>query len=48
VKVVFASGYFELDIKSELLKDGANGFIQKPYEPDNILRVIRQVIDQKE
>lgn len=48
VKVVFASGYFELDIKSELLKDGANGFIQKPYEPDNILRVIRQVLDQKE
>jgi PAS domain S-box-containing protein len=47
VKVIFASGYFEPDIKSELLKDGANGFIQKPYEPDHILRMIRQVLDQK-
>jgi len=48
VKVVFASGYFEPDVKSELLKDGANGFIQKPYEPDDILRIIRQVLDKKE
>jgi two-component system cell cycle sensor histidine kinase/response regulator CckA len=47
VKVVFASGYFEPDIKSELLKDGAKGFIQKPYEPNDILRIIRQVLDQK-
>jgi CheY-like chemotaxis protein len=47
VKVVFASGYFEPDVKSELLKDGANGFIQKPYEPDDVLRIIRKVLDQK-
>jgi nitrogen-specific signal transduction histidine kinase/CheY-like chemotaxis protein len=47
VKVVFASGYFDPDVKSELLKDGANGFIQKPYEPDDVLRIIRKVLDQK-
>jgi DNA-binding NarL/FixJ family response regulator len=47
VKVIFASGYFEPDVKSELLKEGANGFIQKPYEPDDILRIIRHVLDQK-
>jgi DNA-binding NarL/FixJ family response regulator len=47
VKVIFASGYFEPDLKSELLKDGANGFIQKPYEPNDILRIIRQILDQK-
>ena len=47
VKVIFASGYFEPDLKSELLKDGANGFIQKPYEPNDILRIIRQTLDQK-
>jgi PAS domain S-box-containing protein len=47
VKVIFASGFFELDIKSELLKDGGNGFIQKPYEPNDILRMIRQVLDKK-
>ncbi len=48
VKVIFASGYFEPDVKSELLKDGANGFIQKPYEPDYVLRLIRQVLDKKD
>ena len=47
VKVIFASGYFEPDIKSELLKDGAKGFIQKPYEPNDVLRIIRQILDQK-
>ncbi|MCX6120741.1 MAG: PAS domain S-box protein [Ignavibacteriales bacterium] len=46
-KVIFASGYFEPDLKSELLKDGANGFIQKPYEPNDILRIVRQALDQK-
>ena len=47
VKIIFASGYFEPDVKSELLKDGAAGFIQKPYEPSDILRIIRQTLDQK-
>ena len=47
VKVVFASGFFEPDIKSELLKNGGYGFIQKPYEPNDLLRMIRQVLDKK-
>jgi PAS domain S-box-containing protein len=47
VKVIFASGFFEPDIKSELQKDGGNGFIQKPYDPNDILRMIRQVLDKK-
>lgn len=47
VKVIFASGFFEPDIKSELQKDGDNGFIQKPYDPNDILRMIRQVLDKK-
>jgi two-component system cell cycle sensor histidine kinase/response regulator CckA len=47
VKVIFASGFFEPDIKSELLKYGGMGFIQKPYEPNDILRMIRQILDKK-
>jgi CheY-like chemotaxis protein len=47
VKVVFASGFFEPDIKSELLKAGAKGFIQKPYEASGILRIIREILDKK-
>jgi CheY-like chemotaxis protein len=47
VKVIFASGSFESDIKSELLKAGVKGFIQKPYMTDEILRVLRKVLDEK-
>jgi CheY-like chemotaxis protein len=47
VKVILASGYFESDIKSELLKAGAKGFLQKPYNPDEILRALREVLDKK-
>lgn len=45
VKVIMASGFFEPEMKSELLKAGAKGFIQKPYIPDEILRIIRTVLD---
>jgi two-component system, cell cycle sensor histidine kinase and response regulator CckA len=45
VKVIMASGFFEPDVKSELFKAGIKGFIQKPYVPDEILRVIRCVLD---
>jgi CheY-like chemotaxis protein len=46
VKVILASGFFEADVKSELLKAGAKGFIQKPYVPDDILRNIRAALDK--
>jgi len=47
VKVVFASGFFDPVIKSDLYIGGAKGFIQKPYSPDEILRKIREVLDTK-
>jgi len=47
IKVVLASGFFEPEIKSELLTAEANGFIQKPYIPDDILRIIREALDTK-
>ncbi len=47
VKVVLASGFFEPELKSELLKAGVKGFIQKPYIPDDILRIIREALDTK-
>jgi CheY-like chemotaxis protein len=47
VNVVFASGFFEPDVKTELDKAGAKGFIQKPYSPDEVLRILREVLDKK-
>jgi PAS domain S-box-containing protein len=46
IKIIFASGFFEPDMKSELLKKGAKGFIQKPYTTDEVLRTLRKVLDE--
>jgi two-component system, cell cycle sensor histidine kinase and response regulator CckA len=48
VSVIFASGFFEPHVKSELYKAGAKGFIQKPYSPDEVLRKLREVLDERE
>ncbi len=47
VKVIFASGSFEPGIKLELLKAGVKGFIQKPYMTDEILQILRKVLNEK-
>jgi two-component system, cell cycle sensor histidine kinase and response regulator CckA len=47
VKVVLASGFFEPEMKVELLKAGAKGFIQKPYVPNDILQITRKALDSK-
>jgi PAS domain S-box-containing protein len=48
VKVIFSSGFLSQDDKSELFKKGAKGFIQKPYKPDEVLSVIREVLDNED
>jgi PAS domain S-box-containing protein len=47
VRIIMASGYFEPDMKTELLKAGAMDFLQKPYKSDNILMTIRKSLDKK-
>ncbi|MBN1396524.1 MAG: PAS domain S-box protein [Bacteroidetes bacterium] len=47
VFVILASGFFEPDIKSELFKAGAKGFIQKPYKPHEVLHELRRVLEIK-
>jgi two-component system, cell cycle sensor histidine kinase and response regulator CckA len=46
VSVIFASGFFEPEVKSELYKAGAKGFIQKPYSPNEVLQRVREVLDE--
>lgn len=41
VRVLMTSG---LDFKDQCLSAGANGFIQKPFMPDDLLDALRSVI----
>ncbi|HEY6952761.1 MAG TPA: PAS domain S-box protein, partial [Bacteroidota bacterium] len=45
VRFVLASGFIDPEEKSEILKDGAKDFLQKPYVANDLLRKIREVID---
>jgi CheY-like chemotaxis protein len=48
VKVIFASGFISLDTRSELLKEGVKGFIQKPYSISEVLQIVREVLNENE
>lgn len=45
VRMIFASGFLEPEKKSQILREGVRDFIQKPYDADEVLRVIRKVLD---
>ena len=45
VKAVLASGYCDPKVRSEMIGEGAKDFISKPYVADQVLRRIREVID---
>ena len=47
VKVILASGFFEPDLKFSLHQLGAKGFIQKPYSNEDVLRKLREILDEK-
>ncbi len=44
VKVVFASGYIDSTLRSNLLRAGAKDLVQKPYLPDEILNRVRELV----
>lgn len=45
-RVVIASGFVDPQRKSELYKAGLARFIQKPYFPMDILKVVREILDE--
>jgi PAS domain S-box-containing protein len=47
VKSILVSGYFEPDAKAHLMKEGAAGFMQKPYIPSEVLARVREVLDAR-
>jgi nitrogen-specific signal transduction histidine kinase/CheY-like chemotaxis protein len=44
VKVVLSSGYSETEATSRFTRDGLVGFIQKPYKPDTLLKILQKLI----
>ena len=45
-KVAIASGYSPDGPTREILKNGAKGFVSKPYDIRQMLNVVRAVLDQ--
>ncbi len=48
VKVIIASGFINPEVKEEISKAGAKYFIQKPYSINELLKRIRDVIEDKD
>jgi PAS domain S-box-containing protein len=44
VKIVIASGYLELDLKSEMERAGIKHFLQKPYMPDDAAKAFQSLM----
>jgi len=47
IKVLLASGYSIDGQASEILDRGCNGFIQKPFQMENLSRKIKEVLEKK-
>jgi PAS domain S-box-containing protein len=47
VRALLASGYLDPGQKLEVLKSGVRGFIQKPYKMEEVLKAIRETLDEK-
>ena len=45
VRVAIASGYCPDGPTREILKNGAKGFVSKPYDIRQMLNVVREVLD---
>jgi DNA-binding NtrC family response regulator len=46
IKVLLSSGYGKNGIATEILDRGCNGFIQKPFNLNQISRKIRKILDE--
>jgi PAS domain S-box-containing protein len=45
IKVLFMSGYTEGSIMNHVIMDADTAFIQKPIDPDRLVRKVREVLD---
>ncbi len=47
VKVLISSGYSSRGPVDEVIRNGARGFVEKPYKVNDLLRSIRTILDQE-
>jgi two-component system cell cycle sensor histidine kinase/response regulator CckA len=45
IVAIVASGFFEKQFQTQMLKQGGKEFIPKPYHPVQILQAVREVLD---
>jgi PAS domain S-box-containing protein len=45
--VIFASGYLDHSLKAQLSQEQTQDFIPKPYNPDTVLRRVREILDRQ-
>jgi DNA-binding NarL/FixJ family response regulator len=45
VKIVVASGYIDPDFKLKMQRAGVQGFIEKPYNPDDAVCMLRASLE---
>ncbi len=48
LKGILASGYFHPGVKEEIIKSGAETFIQKPYNTPEIVAMLHRMLDEEE
>jgi CheY-like chemotaxis protein len=46
-RMIIATGYLDPEMKSEFLKAGIQHFLSKPYDLKQVLKVVREVLDEK-
>ena len=48
IPIIAMSGYYTTQTIREAMKMGAATFIAKPFEPDELVEIVRQVIEKEE
>ena len=48
IKGILASGYFHPKVKEEIIKSGAENFIQKPYNTPEIVAMLHRMLEEEE
>ncbi|MCX6120156.1 MAG: ATP-binding protein [Ignavibacteriales bacterium] len=46
-RIILATGYLDPEVKAKFLKTGIQHFLFKPYDPTKVVKIVRDVLDEK-